>query len=302
MGEQRYILAVDGGGTKTRAVLAPGKGGVIAEATGGPCNLFQDPAGGLAEIRALWQQLCLGVGLDPEAAAAVTVLSAGLAGTSAPGSAERFRAAFADFAALHLSSDGYVALIGAVEGRPGALLAIGTGVVGFRLRADGANRQFGGWGFPIGDRGGGAWLGFRAVGDWLERLDGYGADAESGLWPLLEARLGSSPSAILAWLKEARPREFASLAPLVIETAGRGDRHARLLIDEAADHLVRLAHALAATESEKLVLGGGLAEVFRAPIAAALGPALDRSARAGSPLDGALLIARGRSAAEFPEA
>lgn len=302
MAGERYILAVDGGGTKTRAALAPWDGARVVEAVGGPCNLYQDPVGGLAEIRALWQRLCAEAGLEPASAAAATVVSAGLAGTSAPGSGELFRAELGDFKARHLSSDGYVALIGAVEGRPGALLAIGTGVVGFRLHASGEHRQLGGWGFPIGDRGGGAWLGLRALGDWLERLDGYGADAESALWPLLESRLGSAPSAILAWLKGARPAEFASLAPLVVETAAAGDRHARSLIDEAAGHHVRLAQALAATAAEKLVLGGGLAEVFRAPIAAALGPALEGSGRAGSPLDGAFLIARGHSPAEFPEA
>ncbi|MCB9968189.1 MAG: hypothetical protein H6852_11210 [Geminicoccaceae bacterium] len=302
MGRTRYILAVDGGATKTRAALAPWDGEVVAEAVGGPCNLFQDPAAGLAEIRALWQRLCATAGLDPAGAAADTAISAGLAGTSAPGSGDRFRAAFADFATRHLSSDGYVALIGAVAGRPGALLSIGTGVVGFRLDASGAHRQLSGWGFPVGDRGGGAWLGLRAIGDWLERLDGYGGDAASTLWPLLQDRLGSSPADILAWLKGARPAEFASLAPFVVERAAAGDPHARSLIDEAAGHHVRLARALAATATEPLVLAGGLAEVFRPAIAAALGPALDQSGRIPSPLAGALLIARGRNAAEFPEA
>lgn len=302
MGRTRHILAADGGATKTRAALAPWDGEIVAEAVGGPCNLFQDPVAGLAEIRTLWQRLSAEAGLDPVGAAADTAISAGLAGTSAPGSGERFSTAFADFGARHLSSDGYVALIGAVEGRPGALLSIGTGVVGFRLDASGAHRQLSGWGFPVGDRGGGAWLGLRAIGDWLERLDGYGADATSTLWPRLRERLGTSPADILAWLKVARPAEFASLAPFVVETAAAGDLHARSLIDEAAGHHVRLAHALAATATEQLVLAGGLAEVFRPAVAAALGPALDRSGRVPSPLAGALLIARGRSAAEFPEA
>ncbi|MEZ5865460.1 MAG: hypothetical protein R3D25_15850 [Geminicoccaceae bacterium] len=99
-----------------------------------------------------------------------------------------------------------------------------------------------------------------------------------------------------------RAAEFASLAPLVVETAAAGDPHARSLLDEAAGHRVSLARALAATATEQLVLAGGLAEIFRAPVAAALGPALDQSGRVPSPLDGALLIARGLSPAEFPEA
>jgi hypothetical protein len=59
-----HILAVDGGGTKTRAALASADGTQLAEHTGGPCNLFQDPESGLAEIRALWRHLAANAGLD----------------------------------------------------------------------------------------------------------------------------------------------------------------------------------------------------------------------------------------------
>jgi glucosamine kinase len=297
----RYILAVDGGGTKTRAALSAATGEPAGELLGGPCNLFQDPDAGLAEIRALWIRLAAAAGLDPEVDVARTVVSAGLAGANAPGSRERFAAAFADFAACHLSTDGYTSLLGATGGQPGGLLAIGTGVAGYRLHASGAVHKLSGWGFPVGDRGSGAWLGWRAIGDWLEFKDGYADQPPSCLWSRLEGRLGRTTADILGWLKPARPAEFASLAPLVIEAAGAGDVKAGALIEEAAAHHRRLARAMAPTTDEPLVLAGGLAPLFRPALEVELGAALAPATRTASPLDGARLIALGRNPAEFTE-
>ena len=296
-----HILAVDGGGTKTRAALLATDGTPLGEAVGGPCNLFQDPAAGLAEIRRLWHDLATKAGLDPKAHPARTALSAGLAGANAPGSLARFQAAFADFGATHLSTDGYTTLLGATDGQPGGLLAIGTGVVGYRLHSGGEVQKLSGWGFPIGDRGSGAWLGWRAIGDWLEFKDGYTDQPPSTLWPQLEATLGTTTASILGWLKPARPADFAALAPVVIEAAGAGDAKARVLLDEAGDHHRRLAEAMAPTTSEPLVLAGGLAPVFRTCLDKALGAALADASRTASPLDGAILIAQGRNPAEFTD-
>jgi glucosamine kinase len=296
-----HILAVDGGGTKTRAALASADGTPLAEHTGGPCNLFQDAGSGLAEIRTLWRHLAANAGLEPEADAAKTSLSAGLAGANAPGSLARFRQAFPDFAALHLSTDGYTALLGATAGQPGGLLTIGTGVAGYRLHPGGRVQKLAGWGFPVHDRGSGAWLGWRAIGDWLEYRDGYADQPPSTIWPILEATLGTTTAAILGWLKPARPGDFAALAPVVIDAANAGDSKAKALLDEAAAHHLRLAQAMAPTPHEPLVLAGGLAPVFRPTLEQALGDSLADATRTASPLAGAVLIAQGTSPAEFTD-
>ena len=296
-----HILAVDGGGTKTRAALATADGTPLDEEVGGPCNLFQDPESGLAEIRALWRHLAATAGLEPEADAATTSLSAGLAGANAPGSLARFQEAFPDFAAAYLSTDGYTALLGATRGQPGGLLAIGTGVAGYRLHRHGEVQKLSGWGFPIHDRGSGAWLGWRAIGDWLEYRDGYADQPPSTLWPTLETTLGTTTAAILGWLKPARPGDFAALAPDVIDAANAGDRKAGTLLDEAARHHIRLAQAMTPTAAEPLVLAGGLAPAFRPSLEQALGPALADATHTASPLAGAVLIAQGRNPAEFTD-
>lgn len=297
-----HVLAIDGGGTKTGAALHAISGTLLASARTGPCNLYQDAEGGLRALREAWLACCHAAGLDPTRLAPSTCLSAGLAGISARGAAERFHAAHAGFAARRLSSDGYIALIGAFDGAAGALLSIGTGVVAYRLDRAGRSRMLSGWGHPAGDRGGGAWLGLRLAGDWLEARDGYGPlPAGHPLGDAVAGRIGVERTAILDWLRAARPGELAALARPVVDAAAAGDPYARDLVAAAAAHHVRLARALAPTAAEPLVLGGGLAPVFAAAIGQAIGgDALARD-RQPSPLHGAWLIGAGRAAPELPQ-
>jgi glucosamine kinase len=302
MSRVTHILAVDGGGTKTEAALFSRAGEELARARTGACNLYQDPAGGIEAVAGAWKACCAVVGLDPSHSAAATCISAGLAGVNATGAAARFHRAFGGFAERRLSSDGYTALLGAFEAAPGALLSIGTGVVAYRLHGDGSFRMLSGWGFPTGDRGGGAWLGFRLVGDWLERRDGYGPlPAGHPLQDVVEGLVGARRDAILGWLKSALPGELARLARPVVEAAEAGDAYARSLLDAAARHHLELVEALAPSEGEPLVLGGGLAPVFLSRIETALGPTRIARDRTPSPLRGAWLVGVGQAAPEFTE-
>ena len=296
-----YVLAVDGGGTKTEAALLTQDGRELARARTGPCNLYQDPAGGLTAVRVAWEHCRAAAGLGGNAESE-TCLSAGLAGVSAAGADSRFRTAFAGFAQRRLSSDGYVALLGAFEAAPGALLSIGTGVVAYRLESSGAFRMLSGWGFPAGDRGGGAWLGFRLIADWLESRDGYGLlPADHALAERAAELVGKRRDAILDWLRRARPGDFAALARPIVELALAGDGYARGLLQEAAGHHARLARALAPTPAEPLVLGGGLAPFFAEAVTRHLPAGCVASDRQPSPLRGAWLVGTGRARPEFPE-
>ena len=220
----------------------------------------------------------------------------------AAGAAARFYGAFQGFARRCLSSDGYTALVGAFEAEPGALLSIGTGVIGYRSAADGF-RRLGGWGFPAGDRGGGAWLGLRIVGDWLEAREGFGpaVGADPALGHAVECAVGNRREAILAWLRAAHAGDLARLARPLVAAAESGDPYANLVLDEAAGHLGRLAEALSPTADAPLVLGGGLAPTFAARLVTLLGPDRIARDRIPSPLRGAWLIGIGRVAPEMPE-
>lgn len=302
MVEARLVLAVDGGGTKTAAALMTVGGERLSACRAGPANLYREPAAGLAVIAAAWRELCASAGLDADRTAIETVISAGLAGVSGRTQRTAFAAAFAGFARRCLSSDGYTAFLGAFATRPGGLLAIGTGVVAYGRRIAGAPpRLRAGWGFPAADRGSGAWLGLRLIGDYLDWLDGAAAFPGSTLWLAVTARLGSGREAALAWLRDAGAAEFAALAPAVVAAARDGDALATALLAEGAGHLTRLADALEPSPSAPLALSGGLAEVYRPALAAALEADALLAAAAPDPLRGAWLIAIGSAWPEFPD-
>jgi glucosamine kinase len=303
MSQIAYVLAVDGGGTKTAATLLTAAGQELAACRSGPGNLYRDPAAGLAAIADAWQQLCAAAGLlPPEATAARTVISAGLAGVSGPAQREAFAAEFPGFAARRLSSDGYTAFLGVFGTAPGALLSIGTGVVAYRRHLpDQPLAVSSGWGFPVADRGSGAWLGFRLAGEYLDRLDGSAAIADSTLWTVAGGLLGREREPILAWLKSARAAEFAALAPAVVTAASAGDALAMTLLAEGSAHLLRLAKALEPDSRAPLCLGGGLAAVYRPGLEAALGGRVLPADRQPDPLRGAWLVGTGQVPAEFPD-
>lgn len=296
-----YVLAIDGGGTKTAATLLTAAGKELASARGGPANLYRDPAAGLAEIVGAWRQLCAAAGLPAEATAARTAISAGLAGVSGSAQRQAFKAAFPAFAERRLSSDGYTAFVGVFGTAPGAMLSIGTGVVAYQRAAGGVPRISSGWGFPVADRGSGAWLGFRLAGEYLDLLDGCALTAQSTLWDVAAATLGDHREAILAWLAKARAAEFATMAPAVVKAASDGDALAEALLNEGLTHLLRLAAALQPSQEAPLCLGGGLGEVYRPRIEVALGDAILPADRRPDPIRGAWLVGTGQAPAEFQD-
>src|SRR6185312_4859288 len=95
----------------------------------------------------------------------------GLAGANVSRRRDDFLALAPPFAHLTLDTDAYTTLLGAHEGRPGAIVSAGTGSVGEALHRDGVRVAAGGWGFPVGDEGSGAWLGMHAMRETHRAID-----------------------------------------------------------------------------------------------------------------------------------
>jgi glucosamine kinase len=185
---------------------------------------------------------------------------AGLAGTEVPSACDQFVNTPHPFTRLILKSDGYTSCLGAHGGGDGAMIAIGTGTVGYEIEAD-KEYKVGGWGFPHGDEGSGALLGLEAVRLTLHWLDGRGEPS-----PLLEAvyaHFDRDLNHLVVWANQANATQFAQIAPIVIEQVKRQTPLAVTLIQQAAREIDRLAAALAAQSIDKALpcsLLGGLAQ------------------------------------------
>jgi len=282
----RYLLGVDGGGSGTRARLAAPTGAPLGFGEAGPSGLSQGVEQAWANV--LQAVRCAFDAAQLQAApAADCAIGLGLAGANVGARREAFERAAPPFARLVLDSDAYTTLLGAHEGRPGIVVAAGTGSVGEVLRTAGTRATASGWGFPVGDEGSGAWLGLRAVREAQRALDG-----RAPLGPLARAVLrvvGPSREALLAWCDGAGQHKYAQLAPLVFDSEP-SDPAAATLVVRAAAELEAVALALDPQATLPVVVTGSVGRRLEPRLSAALRARC--VAPAGDSADGALLLLR----------
>ena len=261
-----FLLGVDGGGTGTRVLLARPDGGVIGRGAAGPSALARGISSAWAEIGRAVALAFADAGL-PTAPAGRCALGAGLSGANHRPWHLAFLQANPGFARLELETDAFTMLLGAHAGGFGAIVASGTGSVGEVWHADGRRASVGGWGFPIGDEGSGAWLGFHAMQHAQHAMDGRirpGVLAHA-VW----ARCGNDRDALLGWCAQANQFEYAQLAPLVFDAQAADPAAAELLVGATAA-LALMARALDPDGRVPLAVSGSVGQRLAPRLAADL--------------------------------
>ncbi len=195
---------------------------------------------------------------------------------------------------VRVLADGEVALATAFGTGPGILVNAGTGSIAYARDPAGAVHRAGGYGWQLGDEGGGYWLGRRALDVAARAQDGRG-EVSTLLARLLRALGLQHFDDLVRWTATATPTQMAALAPHVLNAAREGEGVARQAVDDAARELVDLAAALArhfpGTEPVPVALAGGLL-LPQSPLTAAfrerLGTALKRARLVPDRIDSAL--------------
>ena len=251
-----FLLAVDGGGSGTRVIVATPDGRVIGHGQAGPSALGQ----GVAKA---WEQIALSVqhaffqAAVPMPAWERCAMAAGLSGVHNDAYCAAFKAVLPAFVRTLVVTDSHAMLIGAHAGQPGILVAAGTGSVGEALYPDATHRVTGGWGFPVGDEGSGAWLGLKAVAHAQAAMDGR---LEPG--PLAHEvwqECGADRQTMAQWVAGAGQHAYAQIAPCVWGCA-HSDPVANHLLDQAAAALASMAVALDPAHSLPVVISGSIGE------------------------------------------
>jgi glucosamine kinase len=252
-----YAIGIDGGGTSTRARVVHRSGVVVGDGKAGASGLMQGTVQAWHHIGMAIDRASQGR-LQPAWDVPVPgncALGLGLAGANNPDWYTRCLAADPGYARVQLASDAVTALRGAHQGRPGALVVMGTGAIGLVRRRDGQHITVGGWGFPSGDEGSGADLGLRAA-----NLTQCAADGRAPVSPLTQAVLqavGGSRAALLGWCGAATQFDYATLAPLVFAHASEDEAAANLL-QYARESLQALATVLDPAGDLPLVVAGSI--------------------------------------------
>jgi len=173
---------------------------------------------------------------------------------------------------VRVLADGEVALTTAFARGPGVLVNAGTGSIAYARAPDGKIHRVGGYGWQLGDEGGGYWLGRRALELAGRAQDGRGEG--STLLARLLAALGLQQfDDLVRWTATATPAQVAALAPHVLNAAREGEVVAQRAVDEAARELVELVVMLGqhfpTTDPVPVALTGGLL-LPQSPLTAAL--------------------------------
>lgn len=291
-----YLIGVDGGGSGTRAVLARAGGATIGTGEAGPSALGQGIGQAWRNVELAVRRAFASAGLDVPAWHRCA-MAAGLSGVSHPPWRDAFVAANIGFAHLEAETDSFTMLLGAHGGGPGAILAAGTGSIAEALRADGSRCTVGGWGFPAGDEGSGAWLGLHAVRHAQRAMD------ERAQASLLARRVwavcGAEREDLQAWCDRAGQFAYARLAPIVFDCE-QEDPQAALLLAQATAELEAMAYAVDPAGQLPLAVSGSVGMRLAPRMSPALRSRLVPPAQ--GPEAGALMLIRQVVHAQMEEA
>lgn len=242
------LLGIDGGGTKTQALLADESGHVLGIGFAGSANYHA--VGAQAAQQAILDATALAfvhagiVMKEPDA------VCLGLAGVDRPADRERFGAWLATswpHARKVLVNDAALVLAAGTPDGWGVGLICGTGSIAIGRNQNGRTARAGGWGYLLGDEGSGFDMGLLALRSIARAADGRGPQTTLTQSILNRLKLAQPTDLVAHIYQPSVPRpEIAELAALVETAAAEGDGVALGIVAHASNELV---HAIAAVSN-----------------------------------------------------
>jgi N-acetylglucosamine kinase-like BadF-type ATPase len=242
---RKLVVGVDGGGTRTRAVVLDGDR-ILGEGTSGPSNpLRVGIANGAAAIREAIDKACAAALIDRDDLVAAGV---GLAGVRRKDIRTRMRDVLIETLGIkniELMTDGEIALYGATDGAPGIVVISGTGSICVGANRQGKHVFAGGWGPVAGDEGSGSWIARRALQAVAQATDERGpktALTRAACEYFQVAVPDDLATAVYA--PTVTNDRIAGFSKYVIEAARAGDVVARNILADAGRELSKAAVAV----------------------------------------------------------
>lgn len=312
------LLAVDGGQTSTKALVASLDGAVLGAGRGGPSDHFHIEGGvekNRIAIQGAIKAALADAGVEPDR---VTAVALGLTGAPTGGTAtpivhEIIRELLAP-REISVTPDYITNLAGASGGKPGVVLIAGGGAISYGVTGDGREALSGGFGYLLGDEGSAFNIGRLAT--IAAARAGDGRDEPTILQGIVERHFDIGTIREITRIVYAagfsRDR-ISHLAPEVAGAARSGDAVASRIMRTAGEELARTALATIrklfqpGRPVDVFLTGGvfGAADVLLDPFRAALTQgwpdAADRDPRF-PPAVGGLIVARRLLGLEIDEA
>lgn len=238
----KYLIGMDGGGTKTKGILTDIDLNPIYETIGGPSNFLVIGTEKVSEtILNLINECTSSQNISYSDIEAIVL---GTTGGGRRNDAELLEKQIFEDAKLktisinkfRVESDARIALEGSFSGKAGSILIAGTGSIMFGKDEAGEIHRVGGFGRYIGDEGSGyriGRLGLNAVARYFD-----GRSKSTKIADLLEQEFSISTSEQLITEVYRNNFNIAAAAPIVFDAAENGDKIAQRILEDEADELL----------------------------------------------------------------
>lgn len=288
---KHLFIGVDGGASKCVVRLEDEQGQLIGRETSGPATIRFSINQAWASIHAALNKILNSHGISLNDSHYKFHAGMGLAGCEIKEAYSAFLNQQHAFETLVVASDAKTACLGAHGGKDGAIIIVGTGLIGYQLEAGNVTRV-GGFGFPHDDKGGGAWLGLKAIGLALQWYDKR--VQSSGLAEAVYDYFHQDIDHLVTWANNASSTEFATLAALVIHQSKKGDTSAINLLKVSAKTVLHIGNTLCKAQQAvaplPVALIGGIAPFLEPYLDVALRTRLRPSQL--TPDQGAILLVK----------
>lgn len=245
-----YVLAVDGGGTKTAVLCADSSGRVVGQGASGPTNLTTTTVGAASfNLREAVRQAVENI---PEQDRTFACLAMGLAGMDTPAEQEVADRVFHDvlsplgIAHFILVNDSVIALANGSDAANALVVIAGTGSIAYGKNQENSEAKAGGMDFLLTDQGSGYYIGWRVLQEAVKSFDGRGP--KTILEKLLVHHYHISSMADLkkvVYNPLLSKIEVAELAQLCSQAVAEHDEVAQKIFGDAVAELTILAQTVA---------------------------------------------------------
>lgn len=235
----KYIIGVDGGGTKTSAAIADLEGNVLATRTAPSSNYHLVGLENTEKVfQTLIDQLLESQNTTKEELAAVCF---GLAGVGRPDDMARMEGVMAKLGIADRSvivNDAVIALMGGALTDHGVIVISGTGSIVFGMDKSGSVDRVGGWGHVLDDEGSGYKIGSDGLRLIMRAHDGRHQPTKVTQLVLRALNL-EKPEALVVWSAQEGVKKpvVAGLAAHVFEAYRLGDAGAEEIVKHHATEL-----------------------------------------------------------------
>ena len=235
-----FLVAVDGGGTKTEiCVLNLADGSIAAEVFGSANYKSSDEKTAKQSILDGFKRALAAHGASPGQVRGAVF---GIAGCDTESDLDFYRRTISSLGMprerTFVCNDSEMALLATVD--EGICVVAGTGSIATAVRADMRKKRAGGWGVPMSDEGSGWWIANEVFRRYLRWSDGIDSE-ELPYFERITTRVGDGDRArAVARIAQMTTTEAASHARDIIQRARLSERPCAEVVKQAAVHIAEL--------------------------------------------------------------